>query len=187
MAIFIPIDLNIHKPLLIELSEEYFSWIAYEMKKNYDLDIFNVESKIQSNNLEQKAFIRGYAKISVEQLTSYKPPEGIYYIIQINEKIAGMGALRKINNDIGEIKRMYIRTNYRGKGFGEKLFQKLLQKAREFHFSTIRLETGNFMIVAQHIYRKAGFREIDEYPEIETPPPLRPYWKYMEKNLDKKL
>ncbi|MFX0081641.1 MAG: GNAT family N-acetyltransferase [Candidatus Hodarchaeota archaeon] len=181
MVEFIPIDLNVHRSILVDLNEEFLSWIANEMKKHYDLDIFNVEGTVQNNRIEIRSLIRVYAEISVENITSYIPMEGIYYILQLNEKIAGMGALRKIKTNIGEIKRMYIRPEYRGKGLGKALLQKLLRKAKEFQFSIIRLETGKFMTTAQYIYHKVGFREIDEYPEIETPPPLRPYWLFMEK------
>jgi len=183
MVEFIPINLNFHKPLLVDLNEEYLSWIADEMKKHYDLDIFNMEGTIQNNKIEQKALIRVYAKLSVEQLSSYKPPEGIYYILQIDGNVAGMGALRKIKTNFGEVKRMYIRPENRGKGLGKALLQQILRKAKEFQFSTIRLETGKFMTTAQYIYHEAGFREIDEYPEIETPLPLRPYWLFMEKKI----
>lgn len=181
MVEFIPINLNVHKSLLVDLNEEYLSWIARELKKHYDVDIFNMEGTIQNNKIEQKVLIRAYAKASVEQLTSYIPPEGIYYILQIDEKIAGMGALRKIKMNVGEVKRMYIRPEYRGQGLGKILLSQILRKAKEFRFSTIRLETGKFMTTAQFIYHEAGFREIDEYPEIETPPPLRAYWLFMEK------
>jgi len=183
MVEFIPINLNVHKSLLVDLNEEYLSWIADEMKKHYDLDIFNVGGTIQNNKIEQKVLIRAYAKMSVEQLTSYIPPEGIYYILQMDEKIAGMGALRKINMNIGEVKRMYIRPEYRGKGLGKVLLQQILRKAKEFRFSIIRLETGKFMTTAQYIYHEVGFREIGEYPEIETPLPLQPYWLFMEKQI----
>jgi GNAT superfamily N-acetyltransferase len=183
MVEFIPINLSIHRSQLVDLNEEYLSWIANEMKKHYDFDIFNVEGTIQNNKIEQKFPIRVYAIMSVEKLTSYIPPEGIYYLLQAGERIAGMGGLRKIKVNVGEVKRMYIRPEYRGKGFGNALLQQLLRKAKEFRFSTIRLETGRFMTTTQYIYHKAGFREIDEYPEIETPLPLRPYWLFMEKKI----
>jgi N-acetylglutamate synthase-like GNAT family acetyltransferase len=183
MLEFIPINLNVHKSLLVDLNEEYFSWIASKMKEHYGFDIFNVGGTIQNNRIEQKALIRIYAEMSVERFTSYIPPEGIYYILQTDEKIAGMGALRKIKMNVGEVKRMYIKPEHRAKGLGTRLLQQLLRKAKEFQFSIIRLETGKFMTTAQNIYHKTGFREIDEYPEIETPPPLRPYWLFMEKRL----
>ncbi|MFX1530904.1 MAG: GNAT family N-acetyltransferase [Promethearchaeota archaeon] len=124
-----------------------------------------------------------YAKESVEKLTSYMPPEGIYYILQKSEKVVGMRGLRKINVDVGEIKRIYIRPVYRGKDFGKELLLLILKKAKEFRFTTIRLETGKFMTTAQYIYHQAGFREIDEYAEVETPLPWRSYWLFMEKKI----
>ena len=114
MVEFIPINLDVHKSLLVDLNEEYLSWIASELRKHYDLDIFNVEGTIQNNKIEQKVLIRVYAKSNVEQLISYIPPEGIYYILQIDEKIVGMGALQKIKMNVREVKRMYIRPEYRG-------------------------------------------------------------------------
>jgi len=51
------------------------------MKKKYELDIFNVGSNNQLIKIEQQAIIRDYSNGSVEKLTSYMPPEGIYYIL----------------------------------------------------------------------------------------------------------
>jgi GNAT superfamily N-acetyltransferase len=173
MIEYIPIDLKVHESVLIDLTNEYFSWIGDEIKKHYDLDAFSI--------LRQQ--IRDYAEKSVKELTSYKPPDGIFYILQIKEKIIGMGAVRKLKVNIGEIKRMYIRQGFRGKGFGKALLKQLIDKAKEFGCSKILLDTGQFMTAAQHIYRSAGFREIGKYPETEAPPELQPYWIYMEKIL----
>ena len=92
-----------------------------------------------------------------------------------------MGALRKLDGRIGEIKRMYIRPTYRGRGYGKQMLNKLLKVGREFGCSSFVLETSKFMAVAQHIYRSAGFVEREEYPESETPTILRQYQLYMEK------
>ena len=54
MVDFIPIDLNSHKSLLIDLNGEYLSWIASEMLKHYNLDIFNVEGTIQNSKIDKK-------------------------------------------------------------------------------------------------------------------------------------
>ncbi|MFW9939625.1 MAG: GNAT family N-acetyltransferase [Candidatus Thorarchaeota archaeon] len=183
MLKFISINLDIHKSLLVDLNEEYISWIVSQLKEHYDVDIFNMEGSIQYNKIEKQALIKVYAKESVEKLTSYMPPEGIYYILQKSEKVVGMGGLRKINASVGEIKRMYIRPEYRGKDFGKELLQLIVKKAKEFRFTTFRFETVKFMITAQYIYHQAGFREIDEYAEVETPLPLQPYWLFMEKKI----
>jgi len=173
MIEYIPIDLRIHKSLLIDLNDEYLSWIASEVKKHYDIDLISL--------LGQS--IRDYAKKSVEELTSYIPPEGIFYILKTKNMIVGMGACRKLNVNTGVVKRMYIKPDYRGKGFGKALLNQLLNKGKEFGCSRILLDTGLFMTAAQHVYRSADFQERDLYPETEVPPELQPYWIYMETKL----
>ncbi|MCK4778942.1 MAG: GNAT family N-acetyltransferase [Candidatus Lokiarchaeota archaeon] len=173
MIEYIPIDLKIHNSLLIDLNDEYLSWIADEIKKHYGLDAISI--------LGQP--IRDYAVKSVKELISYKPPNGIFYILQIKDKIVGMGAFRKLKDNTGDVKRMYIRQEFRGKGYGKALLKKLLSKAKEFGCSKILLDTGLFMTAAQHVYRSAGFKETAKYPETEVPPEMQPYWLYMEKKL----
>jgi len=170
MIEYIPIDLRIHKSLLIDLNDEYLSRIANEVKKHYDLNLISI--------LGQQ--IRDYAKNSVEELTSYVPPEGVFYILKIKKNIVGMGGFRKLQFNTGEIKRMYIRPNYQGKGFGKGILRHLLNKGKEFGCSRILLDTGRYNTVAQHIYRSAGFQEREKYPETEIPPEFEPYWIYME-------
>ncbi len=173
MVEFIPINLDLHKSHLIKLTEEYFTWINEEVEQRYNIDNFSI---IGESILE-------YAKETLEQFLSYLPPEGIYYVLQVKGKIGGMGALRKLNKDIGEIKRMYIKPEYRKKGYGKAMLNKLLEKGKEFGFSTVRLDTGKFMVAAQYVYRSAGFEERDKYPETEVPPLFQPFWLYFEKSL----
>ena len=173
MVEFIPLNLSLHKSHLIKLTEEYFTWINDEVQQRYNIDTFSI---IGESILE-------YAEKTLEQLSSYLPPEGIYYLIQVKGKIGGMGALRKLKKDVGEIKRMYIKPEYRKKGYGKAMLNQLLKKGIEFGFSTIRLDTGKFMDAAQYVYHSAGFQEREKYPETEVPPQFQPFWLYMEKSL----
>ena len=173
MVKFIPINLGLHKSHLIKLTEEYFTWINEEVQQRYNIDTFSI---IGESILE-------YTKKTLEQLSSCLPPEGIYYVLQVQGKIGGMGALRKLNIDVGEVKRMYIKPEYRKKGYGKAMLTQLLKKAKEFGFSIVRLDTGKFMDAAQFVYRLAGFQERDKYPETEVPPQFQPFWLYMEKSL----
>ena len=59
-----------------------------------------------------------------------------------------------------------------------------IEKAREFGFTSLRLDTADFMTAAQNLYRSVGFKEIDEYPGCEIPEWYRPYSKFMEKLLN---
>ena len=94
-----------------------------------------------------------------------------------------MGALRKLKEGTGEIKRMYIKPKYRGEGLGRDMLQLLLNKGKEYGFSEIYLETGAFMTNAQNLYRSIGFRDRKKYPETEVPPQLQRFWIFMEKRI----
>ena len=133
MIEFIPIDLKVHESHLIDLNEEHISWVADEMLEQYNIDVVALLGQTS----------REYAEKKVIEFSSYTPPEGIYYILQVDNKIAGMGALRKLKKNVGEVKRMYIRPEYRGRGLGKAMLQEILNKAVEFGFSTILLDTGH--------------------------------------------
>jgi len=171
MVDFILIELELHESHLIKLNEEYLSWIAYELQQRYNV---NLESLLGVS-------VQEYAKKFLEEISSFLPPEGIYYVIQVKGSTIGMGALRKLKKGIGEIKRMYIQPEYRGNGYGKKVLELLLKKGKELEFSSIRLDTGKFMTAAHQVYRLAGFQEREKYPETEVPSPIQHFWLYMEK------
>jgi len=174
MIRFVPVDLRIHRSQVIYLNLEHLSWVEREMKERYKIDIF----------AGMGTSVREYVTSTIEKLCSDVPPQGIYYLIELDNAIIGMGMLRQIKKNIGEIKRMYIRPAHRGKGYGKALLQQLLQKAKEFGYHTIVLDSAQFMTAAQHLYRSFGFAERSEYPETEVPPQLWPQWVFMEKTLE---
>jgi len=171
---FIPVDLRIHRSQVIDLNVEYMNWVAKGISEHYKIDIFAVGG----------ISVREYVTNTIDKLCSDVPPQGIYYLLELEDAIIGMGALRRVRENIGEIKRMYIRPAYRGKGYGKALLHQLLHKAREFRYRSIYLDSGPFMTAAHHLYRSVGFIERDEYPETEVPPQLRSQWVFMEKTLE---
>lgn len=173
MVEFIPINLGLHKSHLIKLNEEYLTGIEGEMQKRYNIDLV----------LLLGISVGKYVEKSLEEFSSYLPPEGIYYVIQKNSSIIGMGALRTLKKGIGEIKRMYIKPKYRRNGYGKKMLELLLEKGKEIGFSSIRLDTGKFMSAAHQVYRLAGFQERGQYPKSEVPEFFLPHWLFMEKSL----
>jgi N-acetylglutamate synthase-like GNAT family acetyltransferase len=173
MVNFIVADLKLHRPELLKLNIELFSWYIEEVQKREDLD-FNT---VMNQTVEE------YVESTIESLMAFRSNEGVFYLLQEGKKVVGMGGLHKLYKDVGEIKRMYVRPEFRGKGYGKELLQKLLIKGKEFGFSTIYLETGIFMKAAQHIYRSAGFVEREEYPETEVHSNVRHLWIFMEKKL----
>jgi N-acetylglutamate synthase-like GNAT family acetyltransferase len=171
---FLPVDLRIHRFQAIDLNVEYMEWVAKEASEHFKIDIFATTVGISA---------REYVASTIDKLLSDISSRGIYYLVELEGAIIGMGALRQIREEIGEIKRMYIRPAYRGKGYGKALLQQLLQKAKEFGYHAIYLDSARFMTTAQNLYRSFGFIERNEYPETEIPPQLRSRWVYMEKTL----
>jgi ribosomal protein S18 acetylase RimI-like enzyme len=110
-----------------------------------------------------------------------EPLRWVLYILEADGDAAGMGALKRLDDETGEIKRMYIRPQYRVKGYGKKMLNRLLTDGGEMGCSTFRLDTPRWAHAAQHLYRSAGFREMEPYPESEVPPMLQPYWIWMER------
>jgi GNAT superfamily N-acetyltransferase len=75
---------------------------------------------------------------------------------------------------------MYIRPDYRGNRFGSQLLIKLIEKAKEYGYSRIRLDSAKFMKSAHRLYQIYGFTEITPYEESEIPPEIQDHWKFME-------
>jgi len=96
--------------------------------------------------------------------------------------------MRKIGEKIGEIKRMYVRPVFRGRGIGRTLLEKLINGAQNFGYAKLRLDSGPFMKEAHGLYYSFGFRNIKPYPESEVlgeniPKVISENWIFMEMDL----
>jgi ribosomal protein S18 acetylase RimI-like enzyme len=99
----------------------------------------------------------------------YTPPHGVLLIAQIDGDTAGCVALRPINAETGEIKRLYVRQAFRSRGLGEHLIEAAIQAARRAGYDALRLDTLPSMAAAQGLYRKLGFIEIPAYNSDHLP------------------
>ena len=107
--------------------------------------------------------IQNYDK-EIEHLeTKYGIPDGRLYLIYCDDELAGCIGLRKIDDQTCEMKRLYIRPEFRGKKLGNVLVEKIIADAREIGYSYMLLDTLPFLQSAIHIYKKFGFYEIESY------------------------
>tara|TARA_B100000795_G_C22526881_1_gene333558 strand:+ start:190 stop:642 length:453 start_codon:yes stop_codon:yes gene_type:complete len=80
-----------------------------------------------------------------------------------NEKAIGCGAFREFDSNTVEIKRMYVKEGYRGKGIANTILTFLEHWAKEKGYKKSILETGNRQVEAISFYKKSGYRSIPNY------------------------
>ena len=93
----------------------------------------------------------------------YGMPFGRLYLAYCNGEAAGCIGLRKIDEENCEMKRLYVRPEFRGKGIGYQLIEKIIEDARETGYRHMLLDTLPFLKSALHMYKKCGFYEIERY------------------------
>jgi putative acetyltransferase len=102
----------------------------------------------------------------------YAPPEGRLFVAYEGETPGGCIALRKLEDGVCEMKRLFVRTDFQGRGLGRKLIEKVINEARVVGYKIMRLDTlPPKMKKAVSLYEAYGFKEIPAYyhnPNAET-------------------
>jgi ribosomal protein S18 acetylase RimI-like enzyme len=94
----------------------------------------------------------------------YARPDGRLLLAQYEGQVAGCVALHKLEPGTCEMKRLYLRPQFRGKGLGRALADQIIAEARQIGYQRIRLDTVEpVMKDAVAMYRKIGFQEVAPY------------------------
>ncbi len=93
----------------------------------------------------------------------YGPPGGRMYLAMVDDTPAGCIALTENDKFFCEMKRLYVRPEFRGRGISRKLTEQVISDAREIGYRYMRLDTFDFMVSATKLYEKLGFRYIGKY------------------------
>ena len=123
-----------------ELFEEYAAWVEYNLCfQNFEKELAGLPG-------------------------DYVPPSGHLLLAVEGDQVAGCVALRKIGEGIGEMKRLYVRPEFRGQGLGRTLTEATIEAAREIGYQQLRLDTlPGKMDQAIRMYRSLGFKDIERY------------------------
>ena len=93
----------------------------------------------------------------------YAAPDGCLIMAEDNGKWARCVALRRLENHICEMKRLYVKQDFRGRGIGKVLAQAVLNEARSRGYAKMRLDTVESMHAARALYASLGFYPIEPY------------------------
>ena len=116
-----------------------------------------------ARSLEFNLCFQDFEKELAELPGEYSFPSGSLLLLMIDNQSAGCVALRKIDNSACEMKRLYVRQEFRGRGFGRKLALAIINKAMDLGYSTMKLDTVPSMKQAIQLYKDFGFKEISAY------------------------
>ncbi len=135
-----------------------------------------VHAESESRLLEAKRMIKEYAdslpiNLDFQNFSSeladlpgeYAPPEGCLFLAYSNGMPAGCVALRKFSEGICEMKRLYVRPQFRGQNIGRILAEAVIEEGRRLSYTRMRLDTLSTMTQARALYASLGFTEIDPY------------------------
>ena len=93
----------------------------------------------------------------------YNKPDGVLLLVYINDNPIACVAVRKSDERTAELKRMYVRSAFRGHRIGVELLKRSVSMAKEIGYKKIRLDTLENMVKAQELYKSHGFYVIPPY------------------------
>jgi GNAT superfamily N-acetyltransferase len=121
---------------------------------------------------EMLALYEGEADIGPSRdAPMFTPPSGIFLVVREDsgEAVACGGVTRFTHDEAkGELKRMYVKPEARGRGLGRLVLDELERHARELGFGALVLETGDRQEAALALYRRSGYERIPCYPPYDA-------------------
>jgi GNAT superfamily N-acetyltransferase len=153
------------KSVVRDLFWEYLQWANRNVNQEFNIT-FDIATILEND---------------MNSIDKFMPPNGRLFLAFDGTNVAGCACAHTIGPRVAELKRMYVRPDYRQKGIGRRLVQKLIGDLRELDYTVLRLDSARFMKEAHALYRSLGFQERDQYPESEIPEEFRKHWIFMER------
>lgn len=135
------------------------------VKSASDVETVRVLFLEYAASLEISLCFQGFDKELAGLPGAYSPPQGRLLLAEEEEGVAGCAGLRPLDAGVCEMKRLFVRPEFRGRGIARGLVAAVLAGAREEGYSIVRLDTLPQMKEARALYGTLGFRPIEPYYE----------------------
>jgi len=145
-----------------------------EARGSEDLKIVRELFREYEHGLGVDLCFQGFEQELAELPGVYAPPRGALLVAFSGESPSGCVALKPLEEEICEMKRLYVRPGDRGKGIGRELVERVIELARFRGYVRMRLDTLEQLTEAVHLYRSIGFRPTGPYYHNPLPGVL--YW-----------
>ncbi|MCF0040501.1 GNAT family N-acetyltransferase [Dyadobacter fanqingshengii] len=116
-----------------------------------------------ANSLDIDLSFQNFTKELESVRQQYYQPTGALLLVYKDIQLAGCAGIRRLDDDTSELKRMYVRPDFRGFGLGKKLLDRAIATAAALGYKKIRLDTLSSMTKARNLYESSGFEPIDPY------------------------
>lgn len=87
---------------------------------------------------------------------------GCFLVGEVHGRLIAMGALKRISDIVGEVKRMRVHPDYQRKGYGQLILDELVKEAKSRGFTLMQLDTTSNLTAAQLFYEKNGFTRVNK-------------------------
>jgi GNAT superfamily N-acetyltransferase len=130
----------------------------------------DVRALTDAQQAEMRGLYEGEADIGpTREASMFVEPDGVFLVVRDDEGAAvACGGVARFDAERGEIKRMYVAPELRGRGLGRRLLVELEAEARRLGYRALVLETGDRQPEALGLYRSAGYERIPCYPPYDS-------------------
>jgi GNAT superfamily N-acetyltransferase len=118
---------------------------------------------------EMRGIYEGEADIGpTREAAMFEPPDGVFLVTRVDGRAVACGGICRFDQTRGELKRMYVVPEARGRGLGRSLLVALEDEARRLGYDALVLETGDRQPEAIGLYASSGYEQIPCYPPYDS-------------------
>lgn len=147
-------------PVIDSLLREYVPWAVERLEAEHGIRFDDVDAEME----------RHHASFAADA-DAMLAGRGRLLLAHLHARPAGLVALKPVDDDVAEVKRLFVRQSARGHSIGRALLYRLIAAARAEGFRTLRLETTTFMREARAIYAAFGFRDVPAFAQARAAMP----------------